>query len=190
MSLRSDHQHLDLAVATLRAGGVVAHATEGVWGLACDPFAPAAVRRILALKSRPAHKGLILICAELAQVLPLLEPVSDSDRRRIEAPTDKAVTWLIPARREVPELLRGRHATLAIRVTRHDQARELCARSGLPLVSTSANPSGRAPALTSLRVRQYFGPAVDYVLPGRLGGNTGPSEIRSLATGGVIRGGG
>ncbi|TVS15127.1 MAG: tRNA threonylcarbamoyladenosine biosynthesis protein RimN [Gammaproteobacteria bacterium] len=188
--MRSDHQHIEIAVATLRAGGVVAHPTEGVWGLACDPFAPAAVRRILTLKSRPAYKGLILICAELAQVLPLLEQVSDSDRARIEAPTDKPITWLIPARREVPELLRGRHATLAIRVTRHDQARELCERSGLPLVSTSANPSGRVPALTALRVRQYFGPAVDYVLPGRLGGYTGPSEIRSLAGGSVIRGGG
>lgn len=180
MTLRNDHQHLELAVATLRAGGVVAHATEGVWGLACDPFAPAAVRRLLALKSRPVHKGLILICAELAQVLPLLQPLTDADRRRIEAPASRPVTWLLPCRKDVPELLRGRHATLAIRVTRHAQARTLCQRFGLPLVSTSANPAGRPPALTALRVRQYFGPAVDFVLPGELGGASGPSEIRSL----------
>ncbi len=186
MTLRRDHQHLELAVATLRAGGVVAHATEGVWGLACDPFAPTAVRELLTLKSRPMHKGLILICAELAQVLPLLQPLTDADRRRIEAPSERPVTWLLPCRKDVPELLRGRHATLAIRVTRHEQAREVCRRFGLPVVSTSANPEGRSPALTALRVRQYFGSAVDFVLPGQLGGAAGPSEIRGL-DGSVLR---
>lgn len=180
MTLRTDHLHLELAVATLRRGGVVAHATEGVWGLACDPFDPEAVRKVLALKSRPVHKGMILICAELEQVLPLLEPLAANDRDRILAPTQRPVTWVLPCQRDVPELLRGSHATLAIRVTRHEQARALCLRFGLPLVSTSANPAGREPARSALRVRQYFGSAVDYVLPGRLGGAAGPSEIRTL----------
>lgn len=182
-------QHLRRAAAHLRAGSVIAHATEGVWGLACNPFDSAAVRRVLALKSRPVHKGMILICADLAQVMPLLEPLSASEREQITTPTEGPVTWLVPCRPEVPALLRGEHATLAIRMTRHQQARALIARCGLPLVSTSANSAGRPPALTALRVRQYFHDHIDYLLPGKLGGARGPSEIRRLQDGSVQRSG-
>lgn len=54
---------LDLAAAVgrLRAGGVIAYPTEGVWGLGCDPFDQAAVHRVLAIKQRPVEKGMILI---------------------------------------------------------------------------------------------------------------------------------
>lgn len=180
-------QHLRLAAAHLRAGSVIAHATEGVWGLACSPFDAAAVRRVLDLKSRPVHKGMILICADLRQVMPLLEPLSQEEQEQIAEPTELPVTWLVPCRAQVPALLRGDHSTLAIRITRHEQARALIERCGLPLVSTSANPAGRPPALTDLRVRQYFRDAIDYVLPGQLGGAGGPSEIRRLQDGAVQR---
>jgi len=173
-------QHLRLAAAHLRAGSVIAHATEGVWGLACDPFDAAAVRRVLALKSRPREKGMILICADLGQVMPLFEPLSADEREQVSKPADHPVTWLVPCKAEVPALLRGSHTTLAIRITRHEQARALIERCGLPLLSTSANPAGRPPALTALRVRQYCRDNIDYLLPGDLGGARGPSEIRRL----------
>src|SRR4051794_31230036 len=44
--------HLGIAAKVLRHGGIVAHATEGVWGLACDPFDADAVVRLLDLKGR------------------------------------------------------------------------------------------------------------------------------------------
>lgn len=180
-------QHLRLAASHLREGSVIAHATEGVWGLACNPFDAAAVRRILTLKSRSVEKGMILICADLGQVMPLLEPLSAEERLRITTLTEQPVTWLLPCKAEVPALLRGHHTTLAIRITQHEQARALIERCGLPLVSTSANPAGRPPARTALRVRQYFQDSIDYLLPGRLGGAAGPSEIRRLHDGGVER---
>ena len=51
------------AADILAEGGVVAHALEGVWGLACDPFDAGAVARVLDLKGRPVAKGLIVIGA-------------------------------------------------------------------------------------------------------------------------------
>ena len=58
----------------LRQGGVVAHATEGVWGLACDPFDCQAVARILAIKGRSPDKGLILIGGSADCFAPELRP--------------------------------------------------------------------------------------------------------------------
>ena len=52
---------LEHAAVILRRGGVVAHATEGVWGLACDPRSDAAIQKVLKIKQREKEKGLILI---------------------------------------------------------------------------------------------------------------------------------
>lgn len=56
----------------LRGGGVIAHATEGVWGLACDPGVEQAVMRIVQLKGRRADKGFILVAGSVRDVMPLL----------------------------------------------------------------------------------------------------------------------
>ena len=63
---------LQTARETIRSGGVVAYPTESCFGLGCDPRDHAAVRKILALKRRPASKGLILIAAryEPAKTVP------------------------------------------------------------------------------------------------------------------------
>ena len=55
------------AAAALRAGGVLAYPTEGVWGLGCDPFDEAAVRLLLALKRRAVVNGVFLVGADAAQ---------------------------------------------------------------------------------------------------------------------------
>jgi L-threonylcarbamoyladenylate synthase len=60
---------------------------------------------------------------------------------------------------------------------------------GWPIVSTSANPSGRSPARNELKARGYFQRQVDYVLPGETLHRHGPSRIRTLS-GESLRGGG
>ena len=63
---------VERAVSLLASGGLIAYPTEAVYGLGCDPRNEAAVRRLLALKRRPVHKGLILIAADFAQLAPFL----------------------------------------------------------------------------------------------------------------------
>jgi len=68
--------HLDIAARTLRAGGIVAHACEGVWGLACDPFDPDVVARLAHIKQRSLDKGLIVIAAAARNRLALARPIA------------------------------------------------------------------------------------------------------------------
>jgi L-threonylcarbamoyladenylate synthase len=172
----------------VKSGGIIAYPTEAVYGLGCDPRNEAAVRRLLALKRRPAHKGLILIAADFAQLALFLQPLSPADQARLAATWPGPLTWLIPARPETPGWLRGRHATLAVRVTAHPLAAALCWACGHPLVSTSANLSGRPPARTALAVRRQLGRNLDYLLPGPTGGAAQPTEIRDLRTERRVRG--
>ncbi len=178
------------AAAVLRAGGVVAYPTEGVYGLGCDPLDPVAVLQLLILKGRPLHKGLILIAADLEALHPYMGTLEPSLWRRLRRSWPGPVTWLVPAAPQVPFWLRGAHDTIALRVTAHPLAAALCRVWGGALVSTSANPAGRPPARTALQVRRYFGDAVDLVLAGATGGLGAPTQIRDARSGRIVRPGG
>ena len=186
--MRANHFHVLRAARHLRAGGLVAHATEGVWGLACDPFDGRAVARLLAVKNRDPGKGLIVIGAAPSCFEPELEGLSETERRAVEASWPGAVSWLVPNAR-FPWWIGGRSGAgscVAIRVPGHAQARAICAAYGGPLVSTSANPSGRPSTAKELRVRRWFQGSVDYVVPGRTSARNRPSELRTL-DGSVLR---
>lgn len=175
------------AAATMAAGGVVAYATEAVWGLGVDPANSDAVARLLALKQRPRHKGLILLAADEAQLTPWLQELSPAERQRLAQTWPGAVTWLVPNRGLASRWVTGDFDTVALRVTAHPLAAGLCRAFGGPIVSTSANPQGLPPARTGWKVRQYFGKRLDALAPGQVGGRKNPSQIRDLATGKVIR---
>jgi len=168
-------------------GGIIAYPTEAVYGLGCDPTCAPAITRLLALKRRSWRKGLILIAANYQQVEPYLEPLPLDLQQQIFATWPGAVTWLLPARTWVPRWLRGDSSQLAVRITAHPQAAALCRGWGGPLVSTSANRSGRPAAKTALQVRRSFGNTVDYIVPGAVGDRDRPSEIRDALTQKIIR---
>ncbi len=178
--------HLSVAASVLRGGGIVAHATEAVWGLACDPFDADAVSRLIELKGRPTAKGLIVIAATDADFAIELSMLGELDAARVRRTWPGPETWLVPNRR-FPSWITGVHATVAVRVPAHQQARRLCERFGGALVSTSANPAGRRAARNGLAVRRYFGGGIDYLLSGEVGAMAAPSRIRDAVSGARVR---
>lgn len=173
--------------AHLTAGGVIAYATESCFGFGCDPFSYRAVRRLLRLKQRPQRKGLIIIGANLAQLESMMCNLSPELRARAQAQWPGAYTWLVPASTHVPAWLRGHHARVALRVPAHRGARELCAQTNFPLVSTSANRSSRVSIKSYKECKRQFGRSV-LVIRGRIGSRKRPSTIADLITGAVVRG--
>jgi L-threonylcarbamoyladenylate synthase len=175
------------AVRTLRAGGVIAHPTEGVFGLACRADHLPAVARIIELKGRSPAKGFLLIAADFADLEEWVEAPSGPLAAEVLASWPGPHTWLLPARPGVPDLLTGGRPTLAVRVTAHPLARALARETG-PLVSTSANPTSRPPAASALAVRRYFRGEGLVILDGALGNLGHPTSIRDGRDGRWIRG--
>jgi L-threonylcarbamoyladenylate synthase len=97
------------------------------------------------------------------------------------------MTWVVSARAQTPRWLRGEHTSLAVRVTDHPVAAALCHRFGAPIVSTSANRAGRPPACSARQVRRALGAEIDWVVDGPVGGLIGPTPIRDLLTGTLLR---
>jgi L-threonylcarbamoyladenylate synthase len=175
------------ALAALYAGGVIACPTEAVWGLSCDPYDEHAVDYLLALKDRQREKGLILVAGDVSQFDRLLADLPAGQRKKLDMSWPGPNTWLVPHRGRVPVWICGEHDSVAVRVTAHPLMASLCRAWGGPLVSTSANPSGRRPPVAAFQVRRYFGDRLDHILPGAVGGSSRPSVIRDLATDHVIR---
>lgn len=181
-----DHNVVAAAQA-VQQGKVIAYPTEAVFGLGCDPNNLEAVQRVLELKQRPAHKGLILIAASLQQLEPWLLPLEPWLLQRVAATWPGAVTWLLPVRPEVSPLVRGEHDTLAVRVTAHPVCRALCDCLGHPLISTSANLNGQEPARSIADIVQQFDQQLAFILDAPLGGQAQPTQIRDGRTGEIIR---
>lgn len=174
------------AAQVLCRGGVVAHACEGVWGLACDPFDEAAVGRVLDIKGRAAAKGLIVVAGCADAFAAELGALDDAIAERIRDSWPGAVTWVVASER-FPDWITGGRGTVAVRVPDHAQSRALSLAFGAPIVSTSANRSGAPPCLTAENVREVLGDEIDYLLPGAIGDRSGPSRIVDAATGKTLR---
>ena len=172
--------------AHLKRGGLIAYPTESCYGLGCDPDNRRAVQRLLKLKQRPQHKGLILIASHYHQVARFLHPITTAQQQQLKTAGAQAITYLMPALHATPHWLRGSHDTLAVRLTAHKQAAQLCRGVNSALVSTSANRSGQRPAKTYAECQRLFGKKV-WVLPGRVGKRKTPSTIRMWGDGKIIR---
>ncbi|MBW7566586.1 L-threonylcarbamoyladenylate synthase [Chromobacterium subtsugae] len=174
------------ARAQLRHGGVIAYSTESCYGLGCHPLDVRAIRRVLAIKARPNHKGLIVIAADFEQIRHLVKPLNAAQRAELERHWPGPYTFLLPASRRVPPALRGRHDKIAVRVTAHGEAAALCRSLGTALVSTSANRAGQKSLKRARACRMAFKDRV-LTLPGRIGKRRKPSTIIDLESGRVLR---
>ncbi len=174
------------SVLALNQGQVIAYPTEAVYGLGCDPWHEHAVFSLLDLKGRAWQKGLILVAADLKQLDNFIEPINSDLVQEIKASWPGEATWVLPAKKGVPDCLRGEHDTVAVRVTAHQQTASLCRQFGGAIVSTSANRAGKRPAKSSREIRQHL-PEVKIILSGQCGGADKPTQIRDGQTGEILR---
>jgi L-threonylcarbamoyladenylate synthase len=172
--------------AHLARGGLIAYPTESCYGLGCDPRNRNAVLRLLRLKQRPQRKGLILIAGKYAQLAPYLQSLTRAEQSILKCDGAQAITYLMPVKPGCPRWLRGKHDTLAVRITAHRDAAALCNALRLALVSTSANRSGAKPVRTYAQCRHLFGKHA-WVLPGQVGKRKRPSTIKTWGSGKITR---
>jgi len=129
------------AVRVLRQGGVILHATDTVWGLACDATNDNAVRKLNELKARhPEHPVLVLVADE-GHVQDLVSEVPDAAWDLMEH-SERPTTIVYPDGKGVSPLLLGADGSLAVRCIREPYSAYVIRGLGKPLASTSANLTG------------------------------------------------
>ena len=180
---------IEHAAEVFTRGGIIAYPTEAVFGLGCDPDNDEGVNKLLSLKERSVDKGLILLAANYAQLLPYLDndAISQDQCALILSRWPAALTQVLPANNNISPLLCGVFNSIAVRVTNHPDVVALCNLTNKAIVSTSANLSGQPPATTWQQVEQKLGDKVDYIIKTDTLGFFKPTSIIDGLTGSVIR---
>ena len=142
---RVDMADVDAAVAVLRRGGVILYPTDTVWGIGCDATNDEAVRRVYAIKQRDDSKAMLTLVSDLAMLERTVDGIPDVAYDLIEF-SDRPTTIVYDKGIGVSPLLLGPDGTLGVRVAGESFCNALVRRLGRPLVSTSANISGKPAA--------------------------------------------
>ncbi|MCL2818001.1 MAG: L-threonylcarbamoyladenylate synthase [Clostridiales bacterium] len=132
---------LDEAKVALLGGGLVLYPTETLYGLGCDAMNPDAVAAVFWVKRRSLNQPLPVIIGSMS-MLDQLVYVTDYARQLMDIFWPGPLTIVLPARKEVPDILTGRLRRVAVRFSSHPAACELSTAIGRPLVASSANISG------------------------------------------------
>jgi L-threonylcarbamoyladenylate synthase len=157
---------VERALAVLRAGGLVAIPTETVYGLAADASNPEAVRRVFAVKGRPANHPLIVHIAGAELLAEWAATIPPSAAVLADACWPGPLTLLVPRGSRVIDEVTGGLSTVGVRVPAHPLTLQLLVEFGGGLAAPSANRFGRVSPTTAAHVRADLGDDVDFVLDG------------------------
>jgi L-threonylcarbamoyladenylate synthase len=154
------------AADILRRGGLVAFPTETVYGLGADASAPAALRRLYAVKGRPPDHPVIVHLADAGMLDDWAVAVPETARRLAAAFWPGPLTLILRRSARVPDEVTGGRDTVGLRVPDQPLALALLREFGGGVAAPSANRFGRVSPTTADDVRADLGDDVDLVLDG------------------------
>ena len=214
MSHRYDKEDLEAALEVLRRGGVIVYPTDTVWGIGCDATNAEAVKRIYALKQREDSKSMLVLLDTAAKLdyyvdVPetaslLLEATNNdgmsgasehSGKRSLNGDASlndnasKPMTIIYPNARNLAKNLIAEDGSVGIRISREPFSQALCRQLRAPIVSTSANISGKPSAKFFAEIDQEILDGADYVCRFRREDDTPhePSTIIKVSSDGTFK---
>ncbi|MDD3066305.1 MAG: L-threonylcarbamoyladenylate synthase [Candidatus Gracilibacteria bacterium] len=144
---RNEASALREAVAILRSGGIIAHPTDTVWGLAADWSNPKAVKKIHQSKGSEASKNLLIN-------LPSKAWLSKLGSKLCKAHKLAKAFW--PGGLALLILTKDGKGKLGVRFPKHHLSNQLAKAFGKPLITTSANLRGETPATSAMEIAEIF----------------------------------
>lgn len=169
-----DATALDRIRAALASDRLVVHPTDTVYGLAADPFRPAAMDRLYAAKARPRDQPVSMAVPEPGDLFRfgVRTPIAEAFcAKNLPGP----FTVVLRATEDAPRALVSKEGRIALRVPDHPIAR-LVEKAYGPVTSTSANVHGRPSPVTCDEAREQLGDRVDVYVDG------GPTPLGGEST--------
>jgi tRNA threonylcarbamoyl adenosine modification protein (Sua5/YciO/YrdC/YwlC family) len=170
-------RNIRTAVEILDKGGVIIYPTDTIYGLGCDIHQPKAIQKICRIKNiDPAKAQLSFVCYDLSDMSKYIKTIPTSTYRLLKYHLPGPYTFILPASREVPKLLKSKKDTVGLRIPDNVIARCIVKELGRPILSTSL-PGEMVEEYTDPEmIHRNFEKQVDLVIDGGIGGMT-PSTI-------------
>lgn len=155
----------------LKDGGVIIYPTDTVYGLGCDIFQPKAVERICRIKGiDPEKANLSFVCSDLSDLSKYARSITTPQYRFIKQYIPGPFTFILPASKEVPKILKSKRNTIGLRVPDHKITHAIAAALGHPILSSSL-PGDMVEEYTDPElIHEKFSKLVDMVVDGGIGG--------------------
>jgi tRNA threonylcarbamoyl adenosine modification protein (Sua5/YciO/YrdC/YwlC family) len=166
-----------MVVECLLDGGVIVYPTDTIYGLGCDIFQHKAVERICRIKQvDPAKAQLSFICHDLSDLSNYTKSISTPLYRLLKNYLPGPYTFILPASKQVPKILKSRKDTIGLRIPDNIIARSLVRELQHPILSSSL-PGDMVEEYTDPEmIREKFENQVDIVIDGGIGGMV-PSTV-------------
>ena len=133
---------INKALEVLKNGGVILYPTDTIWGLGCDATNVEAVDKLLSIKNRPAEKSLIILLDVDSKLQSYITEVPEVAYDLIEY-AENPLTIVFPGAKNLAPNVINVDRSVGIRIVKHDFCTPLIQRFRKPIVSTSANLSGK-----------------------------------------------
>ncbi|MGZ4049813.1 MAG: L-threonylcarbamoyladenylate synthase [Bacteroidia bacterium] len=166
----------------LKSGGIIIYPTDTIYGLGCDIYHPKAIERICKIKNIDPQKAqLSFICRDLSHLSDYTKSIDTPLYRVLKNYLPGPYTFILPASKEVPKLLKSKKDTVGIRVPDNVICRSILETLGNPILSASL-PGEMVEEYTDPEIiYEKFGKQVDYVIDGGIGGII-PSTVIDCTT--------
>ncbi len=163
MSCNEYEEDLKESLNALRQGGVLLYPTDTIWGLGCDPTNSMAVEKIFKIKSRVETKGLIILTDGLAMIDRYVKEIPQIVYELADV-SDTPLTIIYPKGKNLAAGVCGEDGSIAIRICYDEFCLKLIERFRKPIVSTSANLSGKPSPVNFDEIEKTIIDKADYVV--------------------------
>lgn len=155
------------SVEVLKKGGVILYPTDTIWGLGCDPTNETAIATIYNIKYRDYSKSMIILADSVEMISRYVERIPPDAISLMEA-TDQPLTIIYPKAINLSSKVCAADGSIGIRIPKDEFCLKLIKAFGKPIVSTSANTSGKRSPLGFFDIENEIKLAVDYIVPLRM----------------------
>ncbi len=187
MLLRIHHQNpqprlVNQVVDCLKDGGVIIYPTDTIYGLGCDIYHPKAIARICQIKNiDPQRAQLSFICKDLSHLSDYTKSIDTPLYRVLKNYLPGPYTFILPASKAVPKLLKSKKDTVGIRVPDNVICGAILETLANPILSASL-PGDLVEEYTDPEIiYDKFDKLVDFVIDGGIGGII-PSTVIDCTT--------
>jgi tRNA threonylcarbamoyl adenosine modification protein (Sua5/YciO/YrdC/YwlC family) len=170
-------RNIQTVVENLRKGGIIIYPTDTIYGLGCNIHDQKAIERICRIKQvNPAKAQLSFICYDLSDLSRYTKSISTPLYRMLKSYLPGPYTFILPASKEVPKILKSKKDTIGIRVPDNNIARSIVKELGHPILSTTL-PGEMVEEYTDPELMYAnFEKLVDITVDGGIGGMV-PSTV-------------
>jgi len=170
----------------LLSGGIIIYPTDTIYGLGCDIFQHKAIERICRIKNiDPAKAQLSFVCYDLSDLSMYTKSISTPLYRVLKNHLPGPYTFILPASKMVPKILKSRKNSIGLRVPNNLIARTIVQRLGHPVLSTSLPGEWVEEYTDPEIIYEHFKNQVDIVVDGGPG-NMIPSTIIDYTSGEAV----